>query len=137
MNFVNNVDKHENIMRVKLKICKIRTNVRMSTKKYVFDANTRENTWLFALLHSKIIFVTFTSSLKKLFSAYHDKSVIFQDENTTWIKRDTGSSLSWKMINLRQYLSLLKNLYIFYWLILKNSAKLNSIFFFSFLYTIF
>lgn len=44
MNFVNNIDKHENIMRVKLKICKIRTNVRMSTKKYVFDANTRENT---------------------------------------------------------------------------------------------
>ena len=35
------------ILRMKLKICKMRTNVRMSTKKYVFDANTRENTWLF------------------------------------------------------------------------------------------
>lgn len=44
MNFVDNVDEHENTMRMKLKICKMRTNVRMSTKKYVFDANTRENT---------------------------------------------------------------------------------------------
>lgn len=44
MSFVDNVDEHENIMRMKLKICKMRTNVRMSTKKYVFDANTRENT---------------------------------------------------------------------------------------------